>query len=597
MTSLNNKTTNTISSNRNNQIVRVIICNGTSDHPNDLSNENMSRTSPHDGLHSAHRQIVVINPAHHLCHSDKRRYIIAKPPEHQEHHMRTMVLSASIADVAVILIDARKGMLSQTRLYCDIAVMLGIRHVVLAVGQTDSAHFDKDKFNAIASESNAFSGRSGFTDFRAIPVPGFNTNDLLREHTDMSWYTGPSLPEYLDALDVFDIHSQNAFRMQIHWANQKNTNSEGICGQIIAGTAHPGDAVRILPSGIQTQIKTLLNNCNVETRVAHTGDIVTAILTDAADINCGDILAAASAPPEIADQFEANLLWLNKNAMIPGRQYLMKLTCKEVTATVTGIKYRQDSQTGARLATKTLNLNEAGRVSLSTGAPLIFDRHGKNRHLNSFLLIDRQSLETVGIGMIDFALRRASNIHWQMHELNKATRSAQKKQTPKCVWFTGLSGSGKSTIANLLEKRLYQDNKHTYLLDGDNVRHGLCRDLGFTEVDRVENIRRVSEVSKLMVDAGLIVLVSFISPFRSERRMARELFSEGEFIEVFVDTDLEECERRDVKGLYAKARSGDLANFTGIDSPYEPPESPEVHIQTTALSPEAAIELIAKMLK
>ncbi|GJL74736.1 adenylyl-sulfate kinase [Nitrosomonas sp.] len=574
-----------------------MICNSTSDHLNDLSNEKSTRTLPHDGLHTACGQIAEINPAHHLFSSGKRHYIIAKPSEHQEQHMRTMVLAASIADVAVMLIDARRGMLSQTRLHCDIAAMLGIRHLVLAVGQTDSAHFDENKFNAVVSELNAFSASAGLVDFRAIPVSGLNANDILCKSADMPWYTGPSLPDYLDTLDVFDAHAQNAFRMQIHWVNQQNTDSEGICGQIIAGTVHPGDAVRILPSGIQTQIKTLLNNRNEETGVAHAGDIVTAILADPADINCGDILAAANAPPEIADQFEANLLWLNKNAMIPGRQYLMKLACKEVTATVTGIKYRQDSQTGARLATKTLNLNEAGRVSLSTGAPLIFDRHGKNRHLNSFLLIDRQSLETVGIGMIDFALRRASNIHWQMHELNKATRSAQKKQTPKCVWFTGLSGSGKSTIANLLEKRLYQENKHTYLLDGDNVRHGLCRDLGFTEVDRVENIRRVSEVAKLMVDAGLIVLVSFISPFRSERRMARELFSEDEFIEVFVDTDLEECERRDVKGLYAKARSGDLANFTGIDSPYEPPESPEVHIQTTVLSPEAAIEQILRSLK
>ncbi|PTN12290.1 adenylyl-sulfate kinase [Nitrosomonas aestuarii] len=596
MTSLNNRTLNTSPGNHNKQTVRVMICNGISDQLHDSSNDKMNHTLSHDGLHMTHGETAVLNSAHHLFRSDKRRYIIVKPSEHHEQHMRTMVLAASIADAAIMLVDARKGILSQTRLHCEIAAMLGIRHVVMAVGQMDAVHVDEKTFNILVSDLNTFSGSAGFADIQAIPVPGFNTNDLLRKYADMPWYTGPSLPEYLDTLDVFDIHAQNAFRMQIHWVNQQNTDSQGICGQIIAGTVHPGDAVRILPAGTQTQIKTLLNDCN-EIQVGHAGDIVTAILTDPAEINCGDILAAANAPPEIADQFEANLLWLNKNAMIPGRQYLMKLACKEVTATVTGIKYRQDSQTGARLATKTLNLNEAGRVSLSTGAPLIFDRHGKSRSLNSFLLIDRQSLETVGIGMIDFALRRASNIHWQMHELNKATRSAQKKQTPKCVWFTGLSGSGKSTIANLLEKRLYQENKHTYLLDGDNVRHGLCRDLGFTEVDRVENIRRVSEVAKLMVDAGLIVLVSFISPFRSERRMARELFSENEFIEVFVDTDLEECERRDVKGLYAKARSGDLANFTGIDSPYEPPESPEVHIPTTALSPEAAIEHILRLLK
>ena len=415
----------------------------------------------------------------------------------------------------------------------------------------------------------------------------------------MPWYNGPSLMEQLDSVDVRHAHGhageRGAFCMAVQWVNRPNLDFRGFCGRIAEGEVRPGDAVRVLPSGVQTRVKSILSGFD-EVEHASTGDALTLTLADEVDVSRGDVLVAADAPPEVADQFEAKLLWMAEHAMSPGRQYLLKLACKEVTATITDIKYREDVNTGAHLAAKTLSLNEIATVNLSTSAPLVFEPYGVNRTLGGFILIDKLTFETVGAGMIDFALRRASNIHWQALELNKAAHAAQKHQRPMCVWFTGLSGSGKSTIADLLEKRLHAEGKHTYLLDGDNVRHGLNRDLGFTEADRVENIRRVAEVAKLMVDAGLIVLVSFISPFRSERRMARDLFAEGEFIEVFVDTPLEECERRDVKGLYAKARRGELKNFTGIDSPYEPPEAAEVRLKTAGTAAEACIDSLLNAL-
>ena len=356
-----------------------------------------------------------------------------------------------------------------------------------------------------------------------------------------------------------------------------------------------GDSLRVLPSGVQARVKSLFAGFQ-EVEASEKGDAIMLTLESEVDVSRGDVLVAAEAPAEVADQFVARLLWMHEHAMTPGRQYLMKLACKEVTATVTEIKYREDVNTGAHLAAKTLGLNEMAVVNVSVSAPLVFEPYGVNRVLGSFILVDKLSFETVGAGMIDFALRRASNIHWQALELNQETRAAQKHQSPRCIWYTGLSGSGKSTLANLLEKRLHAEGRHTYLLDGDNVRHGLNRDLGFTEADRVENIRRVAEVAKLMVDAGLIVLVSLISPFRSERRMARELFADGEFVEVFVDTSIEECEKRDVKGLYAKARRGMLKNFTGIDSPYEAPEVPEVRLRTADTPPEACVDQILKAL-
>ncbi len=393
---------------------------------------------------------------------------------------------------------------------------------------------------------------------------------------------------YLDAIDVDRGQARGAFRMPVQWVNRPNLDFRGFSGRLSEGQVCPGDAVRVLPSGVRTTVKSVIVGFE-ECGRAQAGDAVTLTLADEVDASRGDVLAAADQPPEVADQFEARLLWLHEHAMTPGRPYLMKLATKEVTATVTEIKHREDVNTGAHLAAKTLGLNEMAVVNLSTSAPLVFEPYGVNRVMGSFILIDKLTFETVGAGLIDFALRRASNIHWQALEISKATRAALKLQTPRCVWFTGLSGSGKSTIANLLEKRLHAEGRHTCLLDGDNIRHGLNRDLGFTEADRVENIRRVSEVARLMVEAGLIVLVSFISPFRSERRMARDLFAPGEFVEVFVDTPMDECEERDVKGLYAKARRGDLKNFTGIDSPYEPPESPDVHLRTSHSSPEQCV--------
>jgi bifunctional enzyme CysN/CysC len=532
--------------------------------------------------------------AYRFFATDRRRFIVADTPGHEQ-YTRNMATGASTADLAVILIDARKGVLVQTRRHGRIVAMMGIRHVVLAVNKMDLVGYEEAIFNAIVADYMAFAAGLGFAHIQPIPLSGFIGDNVLLPSTFMPWYSGPTLMGYLDTVEVGGGSSRNAFRMPVQWVNRPNLDFRGFSGRIVEGRVCPGDVVRVLPSGVQTRVKAVLAGFG-EVAQAQAGDAVTLTLVDEVDISRGDVLAAAQLPPEVADQFEARLLWMTDHVLAPGRQYLMKLACREVTATVTEIKYREDVNTGAHLAAKTLNLNEIATVNLATSSPLVFEPYGINRTLGSFILIDKLTLDTVGAGMIDFALRRASNIHWQALEINQHSRAHQKHQTPRCIWFTGLSGSGKSTIANLLEKRLYAEDKHTYLLDGDNVRHGLSRDLGFTEADRVENIRRVAEVAKLMVDAGLIVLVSFISPFRSERRMARGLFAEGAFLEVFVDTPLAECERRDQKGLYAKARRGELKNFTGIDSPYEPPEAPEIHLNADKESPEACAELILKQL-
>ena len=541
-----------------------------------------------DGLQAEREQGITIDVAYRFFATDRRRFIVADTPGHEQ-YTRNMATGASTADLAVILIDARKGVLTQTRRHSRIAAMMGIRHVVLAVNKMDLMDFSQATFDSIVADYRAFAAGFGFASIQPIPLSGLDGDNVLQRSDKTPWYEGPSLMAYLDTVDVSDARDRHAFRMPVQWVNRPNLDFRGFCGRVAEGQIRPGDPVRVLPSGVQTQVKAVIAGFD-EVEVGHSGDAITLTLTDEVDASRGDVLVAAEAPPEVADQFEVKLLWMTEHAMAPGRQYLMKLASKEVTATVTEIKYREDVNTGAHLAAKTLSLNEIATVNLSTSAPLVFEPYGVNRVLGSFILIDKLTFETVGAGMIDFALRRASNIHWQALELNKATRAAQKHQTPKCIWFTGLSGSGKSTIANLLEKRLHAEGKHTYLLDGDNVRHGLNRDLGFTEADRVENIRRVAEVARLMVDAGLIVLVSFISPFKTERRMARDQFAEGEFVEVFVDTPIEECEKRDVKGLYAKARQGQLKNFTGIDSPYEAPDAPEVRLLTAAQRPEVCVE-------
>jgi bifunctional enzyme CysN/CysC len=547
-----------------------------------------------DGLQAEREQGITIDVAYRFFTTDERRFVVADTPGHEQ-YTRNMATGASTATLAVILIDARKGVLVQTRRHSRIVAMMGIRHVVLAVNKMDLVNFDQVTFETIVADYRSFASNLGFTSLQVIPISGLTGDNVLAASANMPWYSGHTLLQYLNTVDTRSTQPQGAFRMPVQWVSRPNLDFRGFCGRIAAGTLHPGDAVRVLPSGVQTQVKAVLLGFD-EVDAADAGDAITITLVDEVDASRGDVLVAADAPPEVADQFEAKLLWMSEHALAPGRQYLMKHACKEVTATITAIKYREDVNSGAHLAAKTLGLNEIAVVNLSTSAPLVFEPYTVNQILGGFILIDKLTFETVAAGMIAFALRRANNIHWQALEINKAKRAEQKHQTPRCIWFTGLSGSGKSTLANLLDKRLFADGRHTYVLDGDNVRHGLNRNLGFAEADRVENIRRVAEVARLMVDAGLIVLVSFISPFAAERVMARSLFAPGEFVEVFVDTPLDECERRDVKGLYAKARKGELKNFTGIDSPYEPPSHAEVHLLADRLSLEECVETLLKTL-
>lgn len=529
-----------------------------------------------DGLQAEREQGITIDVAYRFFASEKRKYIVADTPGHEQ-YTRNMATGASTADVAIILIDARKGVLTQTKRHSRIVAMMGIRHVVLAVNKMDLVGYEQSRFNEIVAEYQQFATPFAFTSCYPIPLSGLAGDNIVQLSERMPWYEGQPLLDYLDQLDVSQ-QQQSVFRLPVQWVNRPNLDFRGFCGRIAAGSIRMGDAIRVLPSGVTTSVKAIYAGFE-QVETAHIGESITLTLADEVDISRGDLLVASDSPCEVADQFEAQLLWMSEHPLMPGRQYLLKLASKEVTATITDIKYQQDVNTGAHLAAKSLSLNGIATVNLSTAAPLAFEPYTLNRTLGGFILIDKLSYETVAAGMIHFALRRANNIHWQALELNQARRAEQKHQTPTCIWLTGLSGSGKSTIANLLDKQLYALGKHTYLLDGDNIRHGLNRDLGFTEEDRVENIRRVAEVARLMVDAGLMVIVSFISPFKSERQLARSLFKEGEFIEVFVDTPLAVCEQRDVKGLYAKARAGNLKNFTGIDSPYEAPEQPEVHLR------------------
>ena len=542
-----------------------------------------------DGLQSEREQGITIDVAYRFFSTDKRRFIVADTPGHEQ-YTRNMATGASTADLAVVIVDARKGVLVQTRRHSRIASMMGIRHVVLAVNKMDLMGNDQRVFEDIAAEYRRFA-ESLFTTIHAIPLSALDGDNVMHRGERLSWFDGPSLMNHLDSVEVGPREEGRAFRVPVQYVNRPDLDFRGFCGTVAEGSVSVGDAVRVLPSGVTTRVSSIIADGR-DAGLAHTLQAVTLCLADQVDVSRGDVLVAADHPPEVADQFQVRLLWMNEHAMAPGRQYLLKSACKEVTASITAIKFREDVNTGAHLAARTLAMNEIGTATLSTSVPLVFEPYTRNRTLGGFILIDKLTFETVGAGMIDFALRRASNIHWQALEVDRAARSLIKHQQPRCIWFTGYSGSGKSTIASLLEKRLHAEGGHTYLLDGDNVRHGLNRDLGFTEADRVENIRRVAEVARLMVDAGLVVIVSFISPFRSERRFARSLFGEGEFIEVFVDTPLEECERRDVKGLYAKARQGAILNFTGIDSPYESPEAPEVHLRTMDTDSEGCVRSI-----
>ena len=548
-----------------------------------------------DGLEAEREQGITIDVAYRFFATDRRRYIVADTPGHEQ-YTRNMATGASTAQLAILLIDARKGILPQTRRHHRIVTMMGIRHIVLAVNKMDLVNYDAGVFQRIEADYRAFAGDAGLVSLQAIPLSAVYGDNVLRRSDKTPWYQGPTLFDHLDTVNVTDAAGRQAFRLPVQWVNRPHLNYRGFCGRIAEGSVRPGDAVRILPSGRTTTVGSI-DFWQDQLPEAHAGASVTLTLADEVDVSRGDMIVAVDAPPEVADQFQVKLLWMAEEVLVPGRSYLMKLHTKEVTATVMEIRYREDVNTGAHLAGKVLNLNEIAVVTLTTSQPVVFEPYTTNRTLGGFILIDRLSFATVGAGMIEFALRRSSNIHWQALEVGKAQRALQKHQTPRCIWFTGLSGSGKSTVANLLEKRLHADGRHTYLLDGDNIRHGLNRDLGFTEEDRVENLRRVGEVAKLMVDAGLVVLVSFISPFRAERRMARELFAAGEFIEIHVSTPLAECEKRDVKGLYAKARRGELKNFTGIDSPYELPDAAELVIDTSSQSPEECALAVLRLVE
>ncbi|MDB5495236.1 MAG: sulfate adenylate transferase, subunit 1/adenylylsulfate kinase cysN/C, partial [Phenylobacterium sp.] len=548
-----------------------------------------------DGLAAEREQGITIDVAYRFFSTDKRKFIVADTPGHEQ-YTRNMVTGASTADAAVILIDARKGVLTQTRRHSYLVSLLGIRHVALAINKMDLVGFDQARFDEIVADYRAFAEQIGIKSFTPIPMSALRGDNITEPSAQTPWYSGPPLLRWLEDLPVEDDLREAPFRMPVQWVNRPNLDFRGFSGQIASGVIRPGDTIKALPSGRESTVERIVT-FRGDLAEAVAGQSVTLTLKDEIDISRGDVLAQAQSPPAVADQFEATLVWFDDEAMLPGRPYLMKLGARTVAATVTEPKYKVNVNTLEHLAARRLELNEIGVVNLSTDAAIAFDPYAENKDLGGFILIDRITNRTVGAGLLHFALRRSQNIHWQALDVDKPHRAAAKGQKARVVWFTGLSGAGKSTIANLVEKKLSADGRHTYLLDGDNVRHGLNKDLGFTEVDRVENIRRVAEVAKLMVDSGLIVLVSFISPFRAERRMAREILEEGEFVEVFVDTPLAEAERRDVKGLYAKARAGQLKNFTGVDSPYEAPEQAEIRIDTTKLDPEAAAEQIVAWLE
>jgi bifunctional enzyme CysN/CysC len=549
-----------------------------------------------DGLQAEREQGITIDVAYRFFVTPNRRFIVADTPGHEQ-YTRNMATGASTGQAAVLLIDARKGVLTQTKRHSRIVSMLGIPHVALAVNKMDLVGWSQLVFDEIELAYRRFAQDLGFETITAIPLSALEGHNVVDPgHAAMPWYEGPSLLGWLETVPAENRDLVRPFALPVQWVNRPNLDFRGFSGRIGSGVVKPGDNIRISPSGVGSRVKEIIvGTARVPT--ASAGQSITLVLEDEVDASRGDVIAAASHPIEAADQFEADLFWMSEHTLLPGRPYAALIHSKSAGITVTHIKHRLDINTGAHLSAKTLGLNEIALVNVSFDRAVPFAPYRESNRLGAFIVIDKLTNETVGAGIIHFALRRAANVHWQALEVTKLARAEMKRQQASCLWFTGLSGSGKSTIANLLEKRLHADGKHTYILDGDNVRHGLNRDLGFTEEDRVENIRRVAEVAKLLVDAGLIVIVAFISPFRAERQMARGLFADGEFIEVFVDTPLEECERRDVKGLYAKARRGELKNFTGIDSDYEPPEAPEIHLKTVEMLPEICIDQIVYVLR
>ena len=549
-----------------------------------------------DGLSAEREQGITIDVAYRFFSSERRNFIVADTPGHEQ-YTRNMVTGASTADLSVILIDARKGVLPQTRRHSYLVSLLGIRHVVLVVNKMDLVAYDQAVFTRIEEEYRKLAEQLGLPAVTCIPVSAVRGDNILAPSAATSWYQGPSLMGLLDTVEVDETRLRDQpLRFPVQWVNRPHLDFRGFAGTLVAGRVRKGDAIRVQPSGRVSQVARIVTH-DGDLLEAIVGQSVTLTLDDEIDISRGDLIVLADEPAEVADQFEATVVWMNEAPLLPGRSYLLKIGTKTVTATIAPLKYKINVNNMDRMAASTLELNEIGVCNLELDRPIAFDPYRVNRDTGGFILIDRQTNDTIGAGMLHFALRRAQNVHWQAQDVNKTARAAIKRQRPCVLWYTGLSGAGKSTIANLVDRKLHSLRRHTYLLDGDNIRHGLSKDLGFTDADRVENIRRIAEVAKLMVDAGLIVGTAFISPFRSERQMARALVANTEFIEIFVDTPLGVAEQRDPKGLYKKARRGDLKNFTGIDSPYEIPENPDLRIDTTATSPEDAAELIVSYLQ
>ena len=548
-----------------------------------------------DGLAAEREQGITIDVAYRFFSTDKRKYIVADTPGHEE-YTRNMATGASTADVAIILIDAEQGVLTQTRRHSFIVSMVGVKKVLLAINKLDLVNYSEEIYDKIVSDYQDFAQTALDIDsITSIPISALIGDNVVKKSENTPWYNGQTIMEYLETVEISNQKTLQSFRMPVQWVNRPNSNFRGFSGLISSGEINSGDKIRILPGGQTSTIKSIVTwGGNLTT--AKAGQSVTIILDDEIDVSRGDVITISEDPCSEADQFQARILWMNENPMMPGRQYLLKSNSQSAMLTLGRLKHRIDVNTLDHLPAKTLELNEIGVCNISLDKRIAFDSYDKNQTMGGFIVIDRLSNNTVGMGLIDFALRRSENIHWQKMDVSQESRAEQKSQVPKIIWFTGLSGSGKSSIANILEKKLQSLGRHTITLDGDNIRHGINRDLGFTDADRVENIRRVGEVAKLMLNSGLICITSFISPFESERKMVRSLVSENEFIEVFVDTPLSVCEQRDVKGLYAKARSGEIPNFTGISSPFEKPINPEIRIDTLNISAEEAADQIIEFL-
>lgn len=549
-----------------------------------------------DGLAAEREQGITIDVAYRFFATEKRKFIVADCPGHEQ-YTRNMVTGASTADLAILLVDARKGVIVQTRRHAYLAHLIGVKNIVLAVNKMDLIDYDQDRYNAICDDFRAFVREAGISEnFTSIPISGLAGDNITSRSANTPWYGGTTLMEHLETVELNNTDDQNkAFRLPVQWVNRPNLDFRGFSGLISTGSVKPGDAIRVLPSG-KTSTVTKIVTLEGELEEAVAGQSVTVCFADEVDCSRGNVIATADNPPEVSDQFETTIVWMDDDPLHVGRSYWLKLGTQMVSVTVQQPKYTVNVNTMEHLAAKTLELNAIGIAEIATDKPIVFEPYTKSRALGGFILIDKITNRTVGAGMLHFSLRRAQNVHWQATDIGREEHANLKNQKPRVLWFTGLSGSGKSTIANEVEKRLNLMNRHTFLLDGDNVRHGLNKDLGFTEADRIENIRRVGEVAKLMTDAGLIVLTAFISPFRAERDMVRAMMPEGEFVEIFVDTPLEVAEERDVKGLYKKARSGALKNFTGIDSPYEAPLNPEIRVNTVEMTAAEAAEHIIRLL-